>query len=78
MNTVDFPMLLKFLTDNAVGDRYSGLYLAIGFLSGALDDDEARADLIAYGAEHPHQLQRLLNLSDKLQAVIAKADNANS
>ena len=74
----DFPMLLKALTDQPIGDRYYPVYLAIGFLSGALTDDGVREDLLAYGTAEKFHLERLRSLANSLQAIIAKADHASA
>lgn len=77
MTPVDFPSLLKTLVDNGTDGKNFPVYLAIGFLSGALEDDNVQQDLIAYGSEQPFQLARLRALADKLQSVVAKAEHAN-
>ena len=77
MPKCDFPSLLKMLTDQPIGGLYGPVYLAFGFLSAAMQDEDAREDLTKFCAYNPEQIERLRTLNSKLQEVIAAVEKAN-
>lgn len=78
MKQSNLAFLLHTLIDGNIGGPYSSVYLSLGFLQGALSDDDARQDLIDYMKKEPKHLDKLGQLRDDLNAIMKEAGNANA